>query len=90
MAPIASREMNQNEKMVCPVGSGLWTHCHLLGIAILRRGLGHWLFIRMVSRGPILFKQERVGYRGKRFMCLKFRTMHCGAETTPIRVICNN
>lgn len=39
------------------------------------------LIIRLVSRGPILFKQERVGYRGKRFMCLKFRTMHCGAET---------
>jgi len=39
------------------------------------------LVIRTVSAGPILFKQERVGYRGRRFMCLKFRTMHCGAET---------
>lgn len=39
------------------------------------------IVIRMVSNGPILFKQERVGYRGSRFMCLKFRTMHCGAET---------
>lgn len=39
------------------------------------------IVIRMVSSGPILFKQERVGYRGSRFMCLKFRTMHCGAET---------
>jgi lipopolysaccharide/colanic/teichoic acid biosynthesis glycosyltransferase len=37
--------------------------------------------IRLVSTGPILFKQERVGYRGSRFMCLKFRTMFCGAET---------
>lgn len=48
----------------------------LLPVAV---GIG--LIIRMVSQGPILFKQERVGYRGKRFMCLKFRTMHCGAET---------
>src|SRR5580692_1378892 len=40
------------------------------------------MVIRTVSKGPILFKQERVGYRGRRFMCLKFRTMHCGAETT--------
>jgi lipopolysaccharide/colanic/teichoic acid biosynthesis glycosyltransferase len=39
------------------------------------------LIIRSVSKGPILFKQERVGYRGGRFMCLKFRTMFCGAET---------
>jgi lipopolysaccharide/colanic/teichoic acid biosynthesis glycosyltransferase len=40
------------------------------------------LVIRSVSTGPILFKQERVGHRGRRFMCLKFRTMFCGAETT--------
>jgi lipopolysaccharide/colanic/teichoic acid biosynthesis glycosyltransferase len=39
------------------------------------------IVIRMVSKGPVLFKQERVGYRGSRFMCLKFRTMFCGAET---------
>jgi lipopolysaccharide/colanic/teichoic acid biosynthesis glycosyltransferase len=39
------------------------------------------LVIRRFSSGPILFMQERVGYRGERFMCLKFRTMHCGAET---------
>jgi lipopolysaccharide/colanic/teichoic acid biosynthesis glycosyltransferase len=37
--------------------------------------------IRVVSNGPILFKQERLGYRRKPFMCLKFRTMFCGAET---------
>ena len=37
--------------------------------------------IRATSTGPFLFQQERVGYRGRRFMCLKFRTMYCGAET---------
>jgi lipopolysaccharide/colanic/teichoic acid biosynthesis glycosyltransferase len=45
----------------------------------LAAGIG--IIIRLVSTGPILFKQERVGYRGSRFMCLKFRTMICGAET---------
>lgn len=38
------------------------------------------LIIRMTSNGPVLFQQERVGYRGKKFMCIKFRTMFCGAE----------
>jgi lipopolysaccharide/colanic/teichoic acid biosynthesis glycosyltransferase len=39
------------------------------------------LFIKLVSRGPILFKQERVGYKGKPFTCLKFRSMKPNAET---------
>jgi len=38
--------------------------------------------IRRYSPGPILFQQERIGYHGRKFMILKFRTMHCGAETT--------
>jgi exopolysaccharide production protein ExoY len=37
--------------------------------------------IRIVSTGPVLFKQERVGYLGRRFMCLKFRTMFVGVDT---------
>jgi lipopolysaccharide/colanic/teichoic acid biosynthesis glycosyltransferase len=43
--------------------------------------LGIALLIKLVSRGPVLFQQERVGWRGNFFMCLKFRTMKCGAET---------
>jgi lipopolysaccharide/colanic/teichoic acid biosynthesis glycosyltransferase len=39
------------------------------------------LFIKVVSRGPVLFKQERVGYLGRRFLCWKFRTMHVQADT---------
>ena len=39
------------------------------------------LLIRLVSKGPILFKQERIGHRGEKFMCLKFRTMFVGSET---------
>lgn len=39
------------------------------------------ILLRFTSRGPILFKQERVGFKGSRFMCYKFRTMVVGAET---------
>lgn len=39
------------------------------------------LLIRIVSVGPILFKQERIGYLGERFLCYKFRTMHVNADT---------
>jgi lipopolysaccharide/colanic/teichoic acid biosynthesis glycosyltransferase len=37
------------------------------------------LGIRLASKGPVIFRQERVGYRGQRFLCLKFRSMHCNA-----------
>lgn len=39
------------------------------------------VWIKLVSSGPILFCQERVGYRGKSFQILKFRTMKAKAET---------
>src|SRR5436190_23400279 len=35
--------------------------------------------IKLVSRGPVLFKQERVGFLGRRFKCFKFRTMRVDA-----------
>ena len=39
------------------------------------------LWIKIASPGPIFFRQERVGLRGRRFMILKFRTMKVNAET---------
>lgn len=39
------------------------------------------LWITIVSHGPIFFRQERVGFRGKRFMIWKFRSMKVCAET---------
>lgn len=32
--------------------------------------------IRLTSKGPALFRQERIGLNGQRFVMLKFRTMH--------------
>lgn len=37
--------------------------------------------IKCVSRGPVLFCQERIGLKGKPFICLKFRTMRLNAPT---------
>jgi lipopolysaccharide/colanic/teichoic acid biosynthesis glycosyltransferase len=39
------------------------------------------LWIKLASPGPIFFRQERVGYRGRRFMIFKFRTMKVNVET---------
>jgi exopolysaccharide production protein ExoY len=39
------------------------------------------LWIKIASPGPIFFRQERVGYKGKRFMIFKFRTMKVNVET---------
>jgi exopolysaccharide biosynthesis polyprenyl glycosylphosphotransferase len=38
------------------------------------------LAIRLESRGPVLFRQTRVGKDGRRFQMLKFRTMVDGAD----------
>ncbi len=40
------------------------------------------LFIKSDSSGAILFKQERVGMDGRKFLCYKFRTMKADADET--------
>lgn len=48
--------------------------------------VGWWLFpivatlIKLESRGPVFFKQERVGQNGRRFHIYKFRSMVADAE----------
>jgi lipopolysaccharide/colanic/teichoic acid biosynthesis glycosyltransferase len=37
--------------------------------------------IKLTSRGPVLFEQERMGKRGARFKCLKFRTMYLNCDS---------
>ena len=34
------------------------------------------LIIKKQSKGPVIFKQARIGLNGEEFMCYKFRTMH--------------
>jgi lipopolysaccharide/colanic/teichoic acid biosynthesis glycosyltransferase len=38
------------------------------------------IIIKFEDGGPVIFKQERVGYNGKRFFIYKFRSMRVDAE----------
>ncbi len=38
------------------------------------------VLIRLTSKGPVLYRQERVGADGRPFACVKFRTMVADAE----------
>jgi sugar transferase (PEP-CTERM system associated) len=38
------------------------------------------LIVKLSSPGPVLYRQQRVGLRGKAFTCYKFRTMRQDAE----------
>jgi len=39
------------------------------------------LVIKLGSPGPVLFRQLRVGHKGQKFLCYKFRSMKVDAET---------
>ena len=38
------------------------------------------ILVKFSSKGPIFFKQERIGIKGQPFNIIKFRTMYVGAE----------
>ena len=48
------------------------------------------LAVRLGSRGPVLFRQKRVGLGGREFWCLKFRTMVVDAERRLIELESRN
>ena len=53
----------------------------LLGVVLLAPVLlGIALAVKATSRGPVLFRQERVGREGQTFLMLKFRSMVTGAH----------
>jgi lipopolysaccharide/colanic/teichoic acid biosynthesis glycosyltransferase len=51
----------------------------MLLLATLPILLGAVLAIRLTTRGPVLFRQQRAGYRGRPFTMYKLRTMVDGA-----------
>jgi len=58
------------------VGAILVALPFLVPLTLILAGL-----IKCLSRGPVMFRQERVGHQGRRFVCCKFRTMKLNADT---------
>ena len=48
------------------------------------------LIIKLNSKGPVFFSQTRVGYHGRKFNLLKFRTMEINAESKLEALMDNN
>jgi exopolysaccharide biosynthesis polyprenyl glycosylphosphotransferase len=46
------------------------------------------LAVRLTSRGPVLYRQERMGMDGRTFPILKFRTMRVDAEHSGAMMAC--
>ncbi len=61
---------------------GLDIVCSLLGLTVLAPiFLGTALLIKLVSPGPVFFRQVRIGRAGRPFMLWKFRTMAVNADS---------
>ena len=56
----------------------------VVGLIVLSPLILVFSIILFYDNGPILFKQERVGYQGKPFIIYKFRTMRTDAESDGI------
>jgi lipopolysaccharide/colanic/teichoic acid biosynthesis glycosyltransferase len=56
----------------------------VLSGSVLLLGAPLWLLIALAikldSPGPVIYSQERLGYRGEPFQFLKFRSMHVNAD----------
>lgn len=62
-----------------------------IGLLVLSPLLGViTLSIKLTDNGPVFFRQERVGYRGKHFYILKFRTMVVDAERLGTKITVGN
>lgn len=57
-----------------------WTGAALITLAALPVLVIIAIAVRVTSRGPVLFRQERVGRNGRTFPMFKFRSMRDGAD----------
>lgn len=49
-----------------------------------------WILVKLESKGPLVFKQEREGINGKEFICYKFRSMKINKQSDKIHASKND
>jgi lipopolysaccharide/colanic/teichoic acid biosynthesis glycosyltransferase len=64
---------------IVAAGSALLVLAPLLALAAIA--------VRLTSRGPALFFQERIGMHGRRFKMIKLRTMRVGADAMKAKLV---
>lgn len=68
----------------------------VLGSTLFLLLVAWWLFpiigliVKLDSKGPVFFLQDRVGLNGRRFKCIKFRSMVANAEELKASLIEHN
>lgn len=78
---IIVEETRSNGTSYDVIKRGIDFFCSFLGIILLSPILVVVaILIKVDSKGPIIFKQERVGFRGEKFYMYKFRSMVINAE----------
>ena len=68
-------QWQQNIKRVIDVGVAMLAFIFLLPLMIYV-----YIRVKLSSPGPVLYSQERIGYKGRMFHIYKFRSMHHPAE----------
>lgn len=70
------------------MGKRVFDLCVALGVLLALSPLlaAAALWIKLDSPGPVLFRQQRVGWRGRPFAILKFRTMRHAAMGEGLRI----
>lgn len=65
------------------VGTSLFILCIPLMLLIA-------MLIKIDSKGPVIYRHRRIGFKGREFNCLKFRTMVDGADQMLDKIINEN